>query len=195
MASELRNARLAAGLTQAHVARTAGLTQAGVSRTESSRRETITLVELATHCAALGLRLSVKAYPDGSSVRDVAHLELLDRLRTLVCERYRWHAEAPIGRNGDLRAWDVLLDGPARIGVDAETRLHDIQALQRRTEAKARDSNVDHVVLLVSDTRHNRSVLRLYARALASTFPVDPSGTLAALRSGSDLAGNGVLKL
>ena len=44
--------------------------------------------------------------------------------------------------------------------VEAETRLDDLQALERRVRLKQRDLGVRRVILLVADTRHNRAVLR-----------------------------------
>lgn len=194
VASELRDARLAAGVAQARVARAAGVTQPSVSRAESATGGPISLEALAVQFAALGMQLSIKAYPVGSPVRDVAHLELLGRMHELVSDRFGWHPEALIGPTGDLRAWDVLLTGPAGIGVDAETRLHDIQALQRRTEAKARDSFVDRVVLVVANTRHDRRVLRERAASLLASFPQDALTTLDVLRSGRDPGANGIVR-
>ena len=62
---EFRDARIAAGLSQSWVARVTGLSQTKVSRTE---RATVPLSmdDAALVAAALGLRLSVKAYPAGS---------------------------------------------------------------------------------------------------------------------------------
>ena len=190
--TELRDARLAAGLSQDRVARAAGVTQSRISRTERSARVPARFDELATHAAVLGLRLSLKAYPDGSPVRDVAQLKLLERFRVRVDARFRWRSEVPVGGEGDLRAWDVRLDGPGSIGIDAETRLRDIQALQRRCETKWRDSGVDRVVLVVAGTRHNRQVLAECREALRSTFPADTIEVMAALRAGRLPATNGV---
>jgi hypothetical protein len=151
--------------------------------------------ELAAHCAVLGLQLSLKAYPDSSPVRDVAQLRLIERFRPRVGARFGWRSEVLVRGTGDLRAWDVQLDGSGSIGVDAETRLHDIQALQRRVEAKRRDSGVDRVVLLVASTRHNRRVLCEHREALRSTFPADTPEILAALRQGRLPGSNGIVVL
>ena len=151
------------------------------------------LDELAQHCAALGLRLVVKAYPEGSPVRDAGQLRLLTRFRVAISDRFEWRTEVPVGGRGDLRAWDVVLDGPAVIGVDAETRLHDVQALQRRCELKWRDSRLSLIVLVVARTRHNRAVLREHRGALASTFPLDSGAILAALRAGEAPDANGIV--
>jgi hypothetical protein len=153
------------------------------------------LDELTRHCAALGLRLSLRAYPDGSPVRDAAQLRLLERLRPLVAGRFGWRTEVPVGAVGDLRAWDVVFDGPERVAIDAETKLRDMQALQRRVELKWRDSGVPIVVLLVASTHHNRAVLREHRESLRSTFPLDSREVLAALRAGRAPAANGIALL
>lgn len=118
---------------------------------------------------------------------------MLQRLRAQERPRFRSQSEVPIGRYGDLRAWDVRLDGPGSIGIDAETRLHDIQALQRRCETKWRDSGTNRVVLVVAATHHNRSVLRDHREALRSTFPGDTAAVLGAIRSGLLPAANGLV--
>lgn len=192
---ELAEARRSVGLSQRTVAATARLNQSRVSRTERGERPSPRLDELSAHGAALGLRVVVKAYPVGSPVRDAPQLRLLVRFRPIVHPTYKWQSEAPVAGPGDLRAWDAKLDGPARIGVDAETHLGDVQALQRRTELKWRDSGVDIVLLLVSGTHHNRRVLREHRAALASTFPFDTGVILRALRAGLVPPGNGIVVL
>lgn len=192
---ELRDARLGSGLSQDHVANVARLTQSRISRTERGQLPTPRLEELTAHSAALGQRLSVKLYPEGIAVRDAPQLSLLQRLRVVVDGGFGWRTEVPVGGPDDLRAWDALLTGPATIAIDAETRLRDMQALQRREELKLRDSGVDRLVLLVAATRHNRAVLREFRSALASTFPLDSRETLAALRTGRAPAQNGIVLL
>lgn len=193
LGTELRDARLAAGLSQRYVAEKAGLTQTRISRTERGLRPAVSVGELVIHAAVLGLRLSVRLYPEGSPVRDAGQLGLLHRFRGRVSRSFTWRTEVTFGGYGDLRAWDARLDGPGSIGVDAETRLHDIQALQRRCETKWRDSGVDRVILVVAGTRHNRSVLRDHREALRSTFPADTREVMAALTRGQLPASNGIV--
>jgi transcriptional regulator with XRE-family HTH domain len=193
IATELREARRAAGVSQTHVASVAGLTQSSISRVERSARRDVSIDDLAVHAAALGLRLFVKVYPDRSAVRDAAHLRLLAAFRALVHPTFQWQSEAPVVTSGDMRAWDVLLSGPVVIGVDAETRLHDIQAIQRRMELKRRDGNVDRVLLVVADTRHNRRVLDEHGIALAGSFPARPRAVLEGLSRGIDPGGDGIV--
>lgn len=177
------------------VARTAGLRQSRISRTERAAGPAPRLDERAAHCAAVGLRLSVKAYPSGSALRDEGQLRLIARLRRFVGDGFRWRTEVPVAGPGDMRAWDVVLEGAATVAVDAETRLHDLQALQRRIELKWRDGSIPRLVLLVADTRHNRDVLRAHRAALLSTFPLGMRETAAALRAGQVPDANGILVL
>lgn len=96
---------------------------------------------------------------------------------------------------GDLRARDELLTGPASIGVEAETRPSDLQAVERALAAKARDSGVDRVILLVSDTHANRGLIRRNIATLRQTFPLDTRATLAALAMARDPGASGLVIL
>lgn len=195
LGTELRDARLSAGLSQERVAAAAGMSQSAVSRVELAQATGVTILDLARHCSALGLRLTLKTFPAGVPVRDAAQLSLIDRLRPQLHPIWRQSTEMLVGAPGDLRAWDLFLRGTGTIGLDAETRLHDLQALQRRCEAKARDSGVDRIVLLVADTHHNRRVLREHREALRSTFPLDTRAVMATLRVGALPAASGIVLL
>ena len=102
IAAELREARLAAGVSQDHVARVAGLSQSKISRIERAQRTSARVDELAQHCAALGLRLSLKAYPEGEAVRDAGQLRLLQRFREELDGRFGWRSEVPVVGAGRL---------------------------------------------------------------------------------------------
>ncbi len=96
---------------------------------------------------------------------------------------------------GDRRSADVLIDGPSVDEmVEAETRLNDLQALERRIRAKQRDLGVRRVILLVADTRHHRSVLGAHPE-LVERFPVSTRACLAALRDGRDPDGDAIVLL
>ncbi len=189
---ELLEARLAAGLSQAFVARAAGLTQSRISRTERARPSVARLDELARHCAVLGLQLGARPYPEGSPVRDAPQLLLLVALREMVHPIFRWRTEVTLNLPGDKRAWDAWLDGPGDVAIDAETRIRDMQALQRKLELKWRDSGCPRLVLAVAATAHNRRVIREHRAALASTLPLDSREVLAALRAGKVPRANGI---
>jgi len=80
-----------------------------------------------------------------------------------------------------------------RIGVEAETRLRDIQALERRVALKKRDGNLTRVVLLVADTRANRALIRSLGSTVQGAFPVPGRVALDALAAGRDPGGDALI--
>src|SRR5688572_22572737 len=129
---ELREARLAAGLSQAKVGKAVGVSHSTISRIESALARDVPLIRLDLVAAVVGLRLSVRAFPMGRAVRDEAQLALVARLRTELHPSLAWRTEVPIPIVGDLRAWDASIGGPGwTVYVDAETRIRDVQALER----------------------------------------------------------------
>jgi len=194
---EIRRARLAHGLCQDLVAKSARVSRSQLSRIERGEAPRVSILALARLVAVLGLELSVRAYPVGQPIRDAAHRALLDRLQARVGPFATWRYERPIGGPGDLRAWDAAIElGGCHIGVEAETRVGDIQALQRRIQLKLRDDPSEAVaILLLAATRHNRSVVRSNWAALRSDFPVDGSAALDALTAGEHLGGNAIVML
>jgi hypothetical protein len=102
--------------------------------------------------------------------------------------------EVPLPIDGDRRAWDAVIYGAGEpIGVEAETRLRDIQALTRRISLKQRDAGLGCVLLLVSGSRGNRRLVRQMSAALAVSFPVSSRLVLAALGAGVRPSGSGVV--
>ena len=97
---------------------------------------------------------------------------------------------------GDLRGWDgvVVAEGWAD-PVEAETRPIDVQALQRRLALKLRDSGFTEVILLMLDSRHNRSLVREYGSLLSDTFPVPGHRALELLGAGVDPGGSSIVLL
>lgn len=91
---------------------------------------------------------------------------------------------------GDRRSADATITGDdVDALVEAETRLHDIQTLERGIAGKQRDLGVERVVLLVADTRHNRAVIARVPE-LRRRFPVGTRAGLAALGRGLDPGGD-----
>jgi transcriptional regulator with XRE-family HTH domain len=192
---EIREARIAAGLSQGFVADAAGSSRAEISRIERAQAAMVPVRRLAAAAAVVGLDLSVRLYPAGLPLRDQAQLALLARFRSVIPKDIVWRSEAPLPIPGDPRAWDAAISGPGWTAyVDAETRLRDIQALQRRTALKQRDTGTARVILLVADTRANRSVLAaLVAPLVPDALP--GKGLLEALIAGQDPGGSGVILL
>jgi hypothetical protein len=133
----------------------------------------VALRRLAVVASVVGLRLSVRAYPSGLAIRDAGQVALLGRLRKLLHPSLSWRAEVPLPLEGDLRAWDAAIGAASwTVYVDAETRILDAQALERRLAVKQRDTGTDRVILLLADTRTNRLILRsLGAPVLSSSIP------------------------
>jgi hypothetical protein len=145
--------------------------------------------------ACLGQKFVVNAYPTGAGLRDAGQLRLLARFNARVAPTWKRVAEAVMPIPGDLRAWDELLIGGVRIGVEAETRPSDLQATGRDMAVKLRDSHADRMILLLADTHRNRALVRGNVTALRQTFPLDTRSTLAALAAGRDPGANGLVLL
>lgn len=195
LSREWRDLRLQAGLTQREVARASGISKATYGRIERGQVREVGLIRAALISAVLGADLSVKTYAGGPPVRDAAHAALLVRFERRVPPAWRSSHKVPIPIRGDQRAWDLRLDGPISIGVEAETRPSDMQALERAIHLKQRDSGVGRVILLVADTDRNRALLRVVLPLLRPSFPLSTREVLQALREGRDPGADGLVVL
>lgn len=190
-----RELRLAAGLTQATIARASGIARTTYADLERGRTREVSLIRASVVSAALGQDLSVKLYPFGPPVRDAAHLRLLGELVERIASAWRMTREAPIPIEGDRRAWDLLLEGPVSVGIEAETRPGDLQALERAVHLKQRDSRVTRVVLLIRGSRRNRLLIREFLPVLRTAFPLGTAEVMRALREGRDPGADGIVVL
>jgi hypothetical protein len=82
-----------------------------------------------------------------------------------------------------------------RLGIEAEVRLRDLQAVVRRTELKQRDAELDRMVLLLAASRSNRDAVRGTASLLEQAFPLRPRAVLRALERGEMPSANGYVLL
>ena len=182
---DISRARRGSGLSHAEVGRRCGMSRTMVARAEAGARPT-TLQEYALIGAAVGLEIRLRAYPQGDPVRDAGQLRLLDRLRLRINSSLNWRTEVPLPIEGDRRAWDALIRGIGwLLAVEAETILDDLQAVERRVAIKQRDGAMGHVVVLIADTRRNRTVLAAHPDAFPG-FSRDARAVLRALRAGED---------
>lgn len=196
LGQELRDARRDRNLSLSTIARAAGTSPSAVSRIERGRTVNGSLLTLARLGHAVGLDLSVRFYPGADPVRDAAHLKLIRDFRARLHPALRAMTEVPVGLPGDQRAFDLQLIGTGwTCGVEAETGPRDSQATNRRAMLKLRDSGVDRMLLLLSDTRQSRLFLEAAGDSLAADFPVPGRLALARLERGEDPGGNSIIVL
>lgn len=192
---ELANARRTSGMSVRELARIVGVSPGRIERAERGDPGTLTLDLAARIAPAVGLLLGTSLHPNGDPVRDRAHLALLGRLRARVHPRLLWRTEVPMPIAGDLRAGDAVIEGPFGITlVEAETKLVDTQAVERKARLKQRDLGADRLVLLIADTRSNRRAIALYPE-LQERFPIPARRCLAALARAEDPGGDAILIL
>lgn len=156
-----------------------------IERGVSPRVPVETLFQLAP---VVGLRLSMKLYPEGPPVRDAARLGVFSHLRPRVHEAFRWRHEVPVTDDpADLRAWDAEITREVvLIHFEVEVNLVDVQALHRRLALKRRDGVPGILILVVRSTHRNRRILREAAGPLLEAFPLRTRSVLAALARGED---------
>lgn len=194
--AEIRLVRRGAGVSIRAAAASVGMSETTFGRIERGRLPNVTIRQLARACAAVGLKFAGRPYLDGDPVRDSGHARLLERLHAEAPQRAAWRTEVPISSGGDGRAWDAQLTlGGVVVAIEAEMRLSDIQALDRRIALKRRDSGVDLVILLVADTVGNRRAVAAHRESLRANFPSDTRAVLAAIRSGRPPTASGIVVL
>jgi transcriptional regulator with XRE-family HTH domain len=196
LGGELRIARQVAGLSQRDLAQMTRISRSQVSRLEGGAVRFASVRAYAVLFAMLGHSLSCKPYPDGTPVRDVAHLRLIKRFLADLNARIGYRSEVPTRIRGDLRSWDLELRADdATCGVEAETVISDVQALDRRIGLKMADDDVEVVILLVADTARNRAALAEARELLAARFPLGTREVMASLRAGRIPHASGIVIL
>jgi transcriptional regulator with XRE-family HTH domain len=192
LASELVAARLAAGASRRELARRVGVSEARIARAERGDSATLTVDLTARMAPVVGLQLAASLFSSGDPVRDRGHLALLARLRARIDPTLRWRVEVPIPIAGDRRSGDAVIAASGEAWdalVEAETRIDDVQLVERRSAAKQRDLGATRLILLLADTTHNRGTLRLHPE-LRDRFPIDTRVCLRRLHHGLDPGGD-----
>jgi transcriptional regulator with XRE-family HTH domain len=188
VAADFRHKRMELGLSQRAVARAARISRSSYSRIERGKRTSVMLMVLARIATVLGLDLVLKTYPGGAPLRDTASAGQITYVCGQVARPLRARTEVPLPQRTDhpeQRRWDVLLSGSGRrTGMEFETRLYDAQAQHGRWNLKMRDDPVDSLVVVISDTRRNREVLRTFPELFADLPRLGSSQFLAMLRDG-----------
>ena len=175
-------------LSQEQVARSSDVSRKHYGRIERGDARTLTIRAMNRIAAVLGLLPSIKVYPDGVPVRDLAHATRLQRFLGWPARPITYRIEVPLpvvdGRH-ERRAWDaVLFRGQERCAVELEMRLRDVQAALRRLDLKRRDDPTEAFLLLVADTRLNRRVLAEFEALFADLPRLRPTHVRARLDAG-----------
>ncbi len=196
--TELRQTRVGAGVSQEQLASDLGISQGAYSRIETGRLGDVGVIAISQIASVLGYEVSMGLHPIGDPVRDKGQLACGRRFGALLSDRWRVTDETLLPGAGEQRAWDKLLrltDAAPRyqVGADIESRVWDIQAIVRRTRARERDGQVDHILIVLADSAHNRRIADELRRALGADYATGSPRIMAALRKGERLSGSGVV--
>jgi transcriptional regulator with XRE-family HTH domain len=193
---DLLLARRNAGVSQRALARLLKWPQSRFSEFERNLRDP-TIGEICEVGALLGLKPTIQLHSDGEPLRDRGQLKLIGRFRSLLSQAWHVRMEAPFPTLGDLRSWDVLirLGSAYRVGVEAETRVRDNQELVRRIRQRELHGGVDEILVILSDSAHNRRVVGELREALGERYATPQRQLVEALRGGRPLPGSGVILL
>jgi transcriptional regulator with XRE-family HTH domain len=196
--AQLRDARIVAGLSQEECARQLGLSQSYISKLEVNGFDDLSLIRASELAALFGLEPSLTLHVAGAPLRDKGHEALLGRFMARLAPEWIVTREAPFPTPSDPRWWDALLrlaNERYVLGVEAETRLRDMQAQVRRIHGRQRDGGADHVLVILSDSAHNRALAGDFRTALGPEFATQPREILRAMAAGTPLPGSGVILL
>lgn len=195
LANELVNARINCGVSLREVARRVGISVDRLKRAERGDPGVLTIDLAARIAPVVGLQLAASLHPNGDPVRDRGHLAFLQRFKARLHPGLGWRTEVPMPIQGDLRAADGVIDGaPGVVLVEAETRVTDLQAIERKAMLKKRDLGADRLIMLLADTHNNRTVLALHPE-VSERFPIGTRRCLAALARGGDPGGDCLIVL
>ena len=196
---ELRVARRVLGKSVHIVGSAAGMSGAQIARIERGVLPTVSVDQLARVGAVVGLDVRVRAYPGPDPTLDAGQIALLARLRDRLSTDLGFRTEVPLPITGDKRAWDAMIDrlrgSSSLLPVEAESRFVDAQGQVRRITLKLRDSGLDHVLVVVSDTRANRQALAATPSVLLADFPIPGRRALRALAEGDHPGGSTIVLL
>ena len=192
---EFDSARLALGLSMADVGKAVGMSRSQVGRLVRREIPDVSVKQICRLHAAVGLTDTMRAFPAGDPLRDAGQVRLLDQTHRRVSATIGWHVERGVNRVGDLRAWDVVLDGHGCVdAIEAITRFGDAQAIQRRALHKLRDdTTVQHLFLVIAETRQNRAALAACRESMRTDLPLDTRAVLLAFGEGRCPGASGIV--
>jgi hypothetical protein len=193
---EVTLARTNLALTRQAASRMAGVSPHTQRRVEEGDPH----VGIDTACrvaAGIGLKLWAKAFPVRTpSLRDTGQLRIAESVRSTAFAQFQVTLELGLG-NG--RAIDMVLFGAVEIiAVEVERSIADFQAQYRSAASKRDELALGHrrpvrLVLVIEDTRRNRTAVREHPVIIASALPARSREVLRALRRGEPLGRDGML--
>jgi transcriptional regulator with XRE-family HTH domain len=191
-------ARTVARISQSEIALALGIDRSNFTRLEAGDLDDVGIVRLSEIASLLGFEISVGLHPIGDPTRDKGQQACGQRFDGRLSERWRMTNETLLPGASEKRAWDKLLrliDETPRylVGVDIESRVWDVQAIVRRTRERERDGQVDHLLIVLADTAHNRRVIDTLRETIGAAYGTPPRAIFAALRKGEPLPGSGVI--
>lgn len=197
-ATELRVARVGAGLTQRQVAVRAGVSQSVVADAERGDPG----LSLAVRCrlaAATGHELALKLYPTASiPLRDSGQMRIAQAIASAAGSPWQPRFEVPTGP-GPMRAADMVLESPDEVvHIEIERALVDFQAQLRgaeikRTSLAAHDPRPVRLVIALPARAATRRVMTVHAGVIKRALPVSSRSIWLAIRGGRRVGGDGVL--
>jgi transcriptional regulator with XRE-family HTH domain len=191
---ELRLARLQHGLSQEALGHAIGMSDTQVGRIERGEVPGASVVCLTRLLSVAGLELSARVSDRRSAARQgatgIAQTVSEDRLRP-PSRGGRKSQSAPSATFGPGTRYSV--SARIEMGIEAETRLTDLQAVQRRITLKCRDREVGQAVLLLAGTRTNRVMIRTFETSIRNAFPIPGRVALRALREGQLSSGSALI--
>ena len=193
---ELRMARFSAGMRLVDVARAARTSASTISRVERGLARRVSYERMAFVGTAVGMKVSVRAYPAGRRLLDTPQLRLFHLLRARAHASWGWRTEVQMPIPGDLRAADACATIPGCVVMfEIYTRFWDFQGQSRAALLEQRDLGAHRLVLVVGATTANRRALQEAGGAVLSSFPLGTKSVLRALAEGRDPGANGIVVL
>lgn len=208
LAEDLRHLREDCGLSQRALARRAGVAQSVISRVESAT-EVPSVETYARLAAGLGGDLSIRIYPNtGPAIRDRHSARMSEAMLRLAHSGLTSIPE--VGVRSPVRGWIdlVLVDRAASvlIATEFESIPRRLEQMIRWARAKAdalesaagypfgmTQPPVVHRLLVLRETRANRSLVASFRETVSAAYPSDPWRSLAALRGETSWPGSAVV--